>query len=291
MNSSRSSAAERQALDQRLGQAAGAHAFLNGFDIVWNAPELDGLLGEVSDYECSARVSIARLADGAGIEQVGGAIFDGQGGEMASGGGVEMQHADLIVAQSEAALQMRVTEESNLRRGVEQAVERLGRREHIFVFIAEGAVDHNETILVERAGRKLLEPFAIFGAELVASPQRNGARDGIEIVGVGDARAGFIVIAANGERANFADAIDHFVGIGAVADYVAETDYFVPMAFRGGEGGVESCEVGVNVAENQIAHATAPRGRMRIIDEEWIGCTKSRVGTLRSRRAIGWAGV
>src|SRR5580658_3941624 len=104
MDSSRSSAAERQALNERLGQAAGAHAFLNGFDIVWDAPELDGFLSQVSDYECGARVSIARLADRAGIEQVGGAIFDGQGREMASGGGLEMQHADLVVAQREATL-------------------------------------------------------------------------------------------------------------------------------------------------------------------------------------------
>ena len=161
-------------------------------------------------------------------------------GEMASGGGFEMQHADLIVAKSETALQMRVTEESDLRGGVEKAVERLGGRENVFVFIAEGAVNHDETIFVERAGGELLEPFAIFGAELVAGPERYGARDGIEIVGVGEAGAGFIVIAANGERADFADAVDDFVGIGTVADYVAETDYFVPVAFRGGESGVES---------------------------------------------------
>src|SRR5580698_3473886 len=119
MDSSRPSAAERQALDERFGQAACAHAFLHGFDIVGDAPELDGFLGEVSDYECGARVTVARLADGAGIEQVRSAVFDGQGREVASGGGLEMQHADLVVAKSEAALQMRVTEESNLRRGIE----------------------------------------------------------------------------------------------------------------------------------------------------------------------------
>ena len=132
---------------------------------------------------------------------------------------------------------------------------------------------------VEWAGGKLLEPFAIFGTKLIAGPESNGARDGIKIVGVGEAGAGFIVIPANGERADFADAVNYFVGIGTVADYVAETDYFVPVAFRGGEGGVESGQVGVDIAENQIAHATAPRGRMRIIDEEWTGCTKSRVGS------------
>src|SRR5271155_587717 len=274
MDSSRSSAAERQALNQRLGQAAGAHAFLDRFDIVRNAPELDGFLRDVGDHECGARISIARLADGAGIEQVGGAVLDGHGGKMTSGGRFEMQHADLVVAKREAALQVRVSEESDLRGGVEQAIEGLGRRENVFVFIAKGAVDHDETIFSERAGGKLLEPFAIFGAQLVAGPESDAARDGIEIIGVSDAVAGLIVIAANGERADFADAIDNFVGIGTVADYIAETDYFVPVAFRG----LESGEVGVDIAENQVAHATAPRGRMRIIDEEWIGCTKSHVG-------------
>jgi len=76
MDPSPALAAERQALDQRLGQAAGAHAFLDCLDIVRDAPELDGFLGDVSDYECGARVSIPRLADGAGIEQVRGAVLD-----------------------------------------------------------------------------------------------------------------------------------------------------------------------------------------------------------------------
>ena len=66
---------------------------------------------------------------------------------MTSFGGFEMQYADLIVAKSEAALQMRVTEESDLRGGVEKAIEGLGGRENIFVFIAEGAMNHDETIL------------------------------------------------------------------------------------------------------------------------------------------------
>src|SRR5580658_10337021 len=180
---------------------------------------------------------------------------------MASGGGFEMQHADLIVAKGETALQVRVTEESDLRGSVEKAVEGLGRRENVLVFVAERAVNHDETIFSERAGGELLEPFAIFGAELVAGPESDRARDGIEIVGVGDAGAGFIMITADSERADFADAIDYFVGVGTVAYDVTEADYFVPVAFRGGESGVESSEVGVNVAENQIAHATAPRGQ------------------------------
>src|SRR5208282_2277280 len=197
---------------------------------------------------------------------------------MTSIGGFEMQRADLIVAQRESTLQMRVTEECNLRRGVEKAVEGLGGRENVLVFVAEGAVNHDETVFGKRAGRELLEPFAIFRAELVASPESYGARHGIEIICVGEARARFIVIAANSERADFADAVYYLVGVGAVADYVAETDYFVPVAFRGGESCVESGQVGVDIAENQIAHSTAPRGRMRIIDEEWTRCTKSRLG-------------
>ena len=107
--------------------------------------------------------------------------------KLLAGGGFEMQHADLIVAKSETALQMRVAEESDLRGSVEKAVESLGGGENVFVFIAEGAVNHYETIFVEWAGGELLEPFAIFGAELVAGPERYGARDGIEIVGVGEA--------------------------------------------------------------------------------------------------------
>ena len=77
MDPSRPLATERQALDERLGQAACAHALLDCLDIVRDAPELDGFFGEVGNYECGARVSIARLAYRAGIDQIRGAVFDG----------------------------------------------------------------------------------------------------------------------------------------------------------------------------------------------------------------------
>ncbi len=59
--SPRALAAERQTLNQRLGQAAGAHAFLHRFDIVRHAPEFDGFVRHVRDHERGACVAVARL--------------------------------------------------------------------------------------------------------------------------------------------------------------------------------------------------------------------------------------
>ena len=84
----------------------------------------------------------------------------------------------------------------------------------------------------------------------------DGARDGIEIGGVFEAAACFIVIAANGDGIERADFVDDFIGIGAVADHVAETNGAIPFAFDGRERGLEAGHVGVNVTENQISHCT-----------------------------------
>ena len=48
----------------------GAHALLDGGDVVGHAPELDGLMFEIGDSKTCAGISIARLADGAGIEEI-----------------------------------------------------------------------------------------------------------------------------------------------------------------------------------------------------------------------------
>lgn len=72
-----------------------------------------------------ARISIARLADGTGIQQIGGIGFDGQRRKQASRLRFEMQHADLIITHGETALQMGVPEKSDGRERIEQAVESL----------------------------------------------------------------------------------------------------------------------------------------------------------------------
>src|SRR6204780_4571364 len=129
-----------------------------------------------------------------------------------------MQHGDLIVVECEAALQMRVSEESDCGGGVEKAVQSRGGRENVFVFIAEGAVNHDEAILVERAGGELLEPFAIFRAELLPRPE--GYRAGLQI----KKKAGFKINDSDNKNIDFTEAVHDFVGIGTVTKYVAATE-------------------------------------------------------------------
>ena len=163
---------------------------------------------------------------------------------------LEMQHADLVIMKSEAALQMRMPEESNLRRRVQQAIERLGRCEDVLVLVLVGAVDHHEAIYGERSDGQFFQPLAIFRAQLVACPQGHRARYRIEVVGIGETRSGFIVIAANGDGSEFADAIHRFVGIRTVTDDVAETHHFLPTAFGRVQRRIQRRQVRVDVTED-----------------------------------------
>ena len=65
-----------QAHDQRLREAAIAHALLHRFDVVGHAPEFHGFVLQIRDHKRGARIAIARLADRTGIQQVGRAFFD-----------------------------------------------------------------------------------------------------------------------------------------------------------------------------------------------------------------------
>jgi len=56
-------AAYHQALNERLWQTRSAHSTLNLGNIVWNAPELDNLMLQISNRKTGTRISVARLTD------------------------------------------------------------------------------------------------------------------------------------------------------------------------------------------------------------------------------------
>ena len=93
---------------------------------------------------------------------------------------------------------------------------------------------------------------------------RGGGGHGIEIVKVHDSGCGFVVIAAHENFSQLARAVGHFIRAGAVADDVAEIHDHVERR-RGRESGVESFEIGVNVAEKQYAHESPDK--LPIIDQ------------------------
>ncbi len=68
--------ANDEALNQRFGKAGAAHAFLNGGNVVGNAPKFHGLMFEIGDGKTCAWVAIARLTDGAGVKKIAARLFD-----------------------------------------------------------------------------------------------------------------------------------------------------------------------------------------------------------------------
>src|SRR5262249_39709695 len=69
----------------------------------------------------------------------------------------------------------------------------------------------------------------------------------------------FVVIAANSARAEFANFVADFVGIGAIADDITETCDMIPAPFRRVESGGKSSRVGVDIAKNEDPHANCPK--------------------------------
>src|SRR5713101_1807675 len=63
-------AAEREPLHQWLRQARLPHPLLHGRNIVGHAPELDDAVLQIGDGKCGARITVARLSNGSGIEQI-----------------------------------------------------------------------------------------------------------------------------------------------------------------------------------------------------------------------------
>ena len=89
---------------------------------------------------------------------------------------------------------------------------------------------------------------------MVARPKSCGSGYRIEIIGVRQSAACFVVISANRHGVQRTHAINHFVRIGAVSDDVSEADCFLPSIFRGVEGRIKSSDVRVYVAKDQVAH-------------------------------------
>jgi hypothetical protein len=251
--------ADDEALHQRFGKMRRAHALLHGGNVVGHAPELDGLMFEIGNSKTGAGITIARLADGAGIEEVAARLFDAQRGERFRRPRTNLKHFEIGILIREAALVMSVAEKSDFGGGIEEAVKSLRGREDVFIFILKRAVHQNDPVCSERAVRQLGEPREILCVQLRTSPIHGSFRNGIEIGGVHEAGDSFVMIAANGLRTKFAKAGDHLMGIGPIADDIAETHGNIPAAFRRIQSSGESCGVCVKIAKNKNAHSCHPQ--------------------------------
>ncbi len=122
-----------------------AHALLDGGNIVRDAPELHGLMFEIGDSKACAGITIAGLADGAGIEEIAAWLFDAQRGARFRSARTNLKHFEIGIPIREAALMMGVAEKSDLGGGVEKAIKSLRGREDVLIFILKRAVHQNDT--------------------------------------------------------------------------------------------------------------------------------------------------
>jgi hypothetical protein len=107
---------------------------------------------------------------------------------------------------------------------------------------------------LDRAARETPQIARILGKKLASRPFNRSARHGIEIPEIGNTACGLVVIAANDGAYKRANTLDHFIRVGAVADYISETYRALPTSGAGLEHRFERGRVRVHVAEYQQAH-------------------------------------
>src|SRR6267378_3292573 len=144
------STADDEPLDQRIRKACGAHAFLNGGNIVGRAPKLDDLMFQVGDGKGGAWIAVTRLSDGTGIQQIAARGLDAQRSEGFAGARANLENLELRVLIGETTLVVGVPEESNFGGGVQQALEGLRGSEDVFVLIVKRAVNKHDDISRKR---------------------------------------------------------------------------------------------------------------------------------------------
>src|SRR5712664_2708524 len=67
---STTSTTDDEPLDQRLREVGGTHALLDEGNIVRHAPKLDDLVFHVGDGKSGARITVTRLSDRTGIQEI-----------------------------------------------------------------------------------------------------------------------------------------------------------------------------------------------------------------------------
>ena len=142
------SAAHDEPLDQRLRQPRGTHASLHFRNIIRNAPEFNDPVFQVRDRKAGARIAVTRLADRAWVQQIAALVFDAKRRERFGRSRMKAENFQMRIEilVGKPTLVMCVTKESDAPRGIQQALQSLGRREDVFVFILKRTVNENDVV-------------------------------------------------------------------------------------------------------------------------------------------------
>ncbi len=152
-----------------------------------------------------------------------------------------------------------MAEADQLSFGGAQQRKRLCRSENVLVLVRGRTVHEDESFHDGRPHGKGAKVFEISGRQGLARPFCGHARVRIEILGIVDAAASLIVVAADHHLAEIVNFVDDLVGIRAIAHKVAKTDRHVVLSRGQLKTGVKRFEIGMNVAEQQVTHRV-PRG-------------------------------
>ena len=108
------------------------------------------------------------------------------------------------------------------------------------------------------------QPHAVHGCQRLERPARRALRDRVEAFSLVDAARHLVVVAAHDRlRTQFLDACDHRIGIGAVADDVAEAQRpIVPAGGRVREARLERFEIRVDIGQDEVAHRKRITGKV-----------------------------
>src|SRR5258707_15880760 len=89
------SAAHEEPLRQRLRKAGHAHALLDDGNIVRHAPKFNDLVFQIGDGKSRAGISVARLPDGTGIQEIAARRLDAQRGKGFAGPRANLENLEL----------------------------------------------------------------------------------------------------------------------------------------------------------------------------------------------------
>src|SRR5260370_1303468 len=136
---------------------------------------------------------------------------------------------------STATRMMCLPEKRDGGRGVQKTARPIFGGEDGFVYLLKRNLDGRRAIMRKRSMRQSGQPREVLGLELGARPIDGGFCDWVKVVSGHQSGDRFVMISANGLRADLAQARRDFIGIGTVADDVSQTDRKIPMI----PGGIE----------------------------------------------------
>ena len=250
--------AEREAFCKLVREAGGADFALSGFDVVGDAADGDLLIIVVVEGVGAAPVAVSGLADAADIDEVFAAGIDAEGFRAIEGDaeGFDVEAGGVGVAEEADGGEL-VAEAGH---GVE-AVHDVGPAGGGI----EGGVDDGEVAdLADHA--EVAEPVFVFLGELTPGPFEGGVGEGVEADDFGGGAGFLVVIAFDDRAAEFLETCDALVGVGVVADDVADADELLsPEGLRIFHDGIEGLEVRMDVSEDSEFHVlgTGKRGLSR----------------------------